>query len=163
PRIPVSVSPLPADGIASAGTGLSSTDGTSLNRPASIPASPRRVPRGGDRVPYSPAAKPFKLVVASSPEKHRPSHILLHAVQGWVKSSLAAMAPAPIFIMTKNETGLITLIENRQIPPTPWIRFPRPNDTFSDEAETWSEALAVLRALLTEEHPYKTLILDTMN
>ena len=73
------------------------------------------------------------------------------------------MAPSPVFLMTKNETGLITLIENGQVPPTPWIRFPRPKDTFSNEAETWTEALDALRALLTEDHPYKTLVLDTMN
>ena len=73
------------------------------------------------------------------------------------------MAPSPLFLMTKNETGLITLIENRQVPPTPWLRFARPKDAFSDEAESWSEALDVLRALVTEEHSYKTLILDTMN
>jgi hypothetical protein len=108
-------------------------------------------------------AKPFKLVVASSPDKHRPSHILLHAVQGWGKTSLAAQSPTPVFLMSKNETGLLTLIENRQVGPTPWIRFPKGKDSFSDEAESWTDVLSAVRALLTEDHPYKTLVLDTMN
>jgi hypothetical protein len=70
------------------------------------------------------------------------------------------MAPSPLFLMTKNETGLMTLIENRQARPTPWIRFARTKDTFSDEAETWSEALDALRSVLTEDHSYKTLVLN---
>ena len=98
-----------------------------------------------------------------SPAKTRPSHVLVHAVQGWGKTSLAAMAPAPVFLMTKNETGLITLIQNGQLPPTPWMRFPRTPETFSEEAASWNEALDALKALLTENHQFKTLCLDTLN
>jgi hypothetical protein len=101
--------------------------------------------------------------VASSLAKHRPSHILLHAVQGWGKTSMGAMTASPIFLMAKHETGLLTLLDNRQVPQTPWLRFARAENEFSDEAETWTEVLEALRALLTEDHPYKTLVLDTMN
>lgn len=98
-----------------------------------------------------------------SPEHHRPSHVLVHAVQGWGKTSLAAQAPKPLFLMTKNETGLITLIQNGQLPATPWIRFPQPDGRVSDEAETWSEALTALQALLTDDYPVQTLCVDTLN
>lgn len=31
-----------------------------------------------------------------TPTQHRPSHVLLHAVQGWGKTSIAAMAANPV-------------------------------------------------------------------
>lgn len=43
------------------------------------------------------------------------------------------------------------------------MRFFRGHEAFSDEAETWTEALHALKAILTEEHPFKTLCLDTLN
>lgn len=65
--------------------------------------------------------------------------------------------------MTKNETGLITLIQNEQLPPTPWIRFPRANGRYADEAETWTEALNMIQALLADDQPFQTLCVDTLN
>jgi hypothetical protein len=65
--------------------------------------------------------------------------------------------------MTKNETGLVTLIQNAQLPPTPWLRFSRSDGSASDEAEGWLEALAAIKALVCEEHAFKTLCLDTLN
>lgn len=73
------------------------------------------------------------------------------------------MAPKPLFLMTKNETGLITLIQNGQLSPTPWMRFPRGTSRFADEAETWTEALSMIQALLTDDQPFQTLCLDTLN
>jgi len=104
-----------------------------------------------------------RLTIASSPSKPRADHVLLHAVQGWGKTSLGAHAPKPVFLMTKNETGLITLIQREQLPPTPWIRFPRGNGRFSEEAETWTEALNAIQALTAEDQPYQVLVLDTLN
>lgn len=106
---------------------------------------------------------PSRLIIAMTPERKRPSHVLVHAVQGWGKTSLAAMAQQPVFLMTKNETGLITLIQAGQLPPTPWIRFPRAGGACSDEAETWTEALQAIHSLLTEETSFQTLCLDTLN
>lgn len=65
--------------------------------------------------------------------------------------------------MTKNETGLLTLIQSRQLAPTPWIRFPRSGGTCSEEAETWTEALSAIKSLLTGDYDFSTLCLDTLN
>lgn len=73
------------------------------------------------------------------------------------------MAPDPIFLMTKNETGLLTLIQHEQLSPTPWLQFSRSDGTVGNEAATWLDALDALRALLTKPHGFQTLCLDTLN
>ncbi|MCI0331935.1 MAG: ATP-binding protein [Planctomycetes bacterium] len=104
-----------------------------------------------------------KLMVAMALPKERPDHVLVHAVQGWGKTSLAAQAPSPVFLMTKNETGLLTLIQHGQLPPTPWLQFPRTGGSMGDEATTWLSAIDALTALLLEKHQFQTLCLDTLN
>lgn len=78
---------------------------------------------------------------------------MLHAVEGWGKTSLAAHAPKPIFIQSRGETGLETLIQSGMIADTP--RFP--------ECNTWREITEAVDALTEEEHSYKTLVVDTIN
>lgn len=82
-----------------------------------------------------------------------PSRMIVHGVEGVGKTSFAANAPAPIVLMSKGETGLETLIDNRQLAETP--HFP--------ECMSWSDALGSVESLLTEEHPHKTLVIDTIN
>jgi hypothetical protein len=77
----------------------------------------------------------------------------LHATNGFGKTSLFAYAPSPIFIQTQGETGLETLINAGQLPPTP--HFP--------EISTWAELTGAVRTLQTEDHAYKTLVVDTAN
>lgn len=63
------------------------------------------------------------------------------------------MAPSPIFIQTKGETGLETLIDAKQLPETP--HFP--------ECQSWADLIGALDFLLVDEHPFRTLVLDTLN
>lgn len=79
--------------------------------------------------------------------------MILHGVEGIGKTSFAAMAPKPIVLMGRGETGLETLIDNGQIPDTP--HYP--------ELQTWPEVMAAMADLEREEHQYKTLIVDTVN
>lgn len=83
-----------------------------------------------------------------------PSRVYLFAQEKWGKSSFAAHAPNPIFIMTKGETGLLSLIESGGVPETAHF----PND-----AKTWEEFQDCLNAVLEERHDYKTLVIDTAN
>lgn len=82
-----------------------------------------------------------------------PNRVVFHGVEGLGKTSFAAQAPAPIFLMARGETGLETLIDANQLPETP--HFP--------ELQDWRSTLESLEALRTQEHPYKTIVLDTMN
>jgi hypothetical protein len=78
---------------------------------------------------------------------------VLHAVEGWGKTSLAAKAPKPIFVQSRGETGLETLVQAGMLPETP--RFP--------ECKSWRDILDAVDVLTEEDHPYKTFVLDTGN
>ncbi len=82
-----------------------------------------------------------------------PNRYIIYAGEKWGKTSFGAMAPKPIFLMTNNETGLLTLIDAGQLPEIP--HFPM--------CTTWAEAMGVVDVLTNEEHPYRTLVIDTGN
>jgi hypothetical protein len=83
-----------------------------------------------------------------------PSRIYAYAAEKWGKTSWAAYAPEPIFIMTEGETGLLTLLEAGRIPET--AHFP-------DDCKAWGALWANVQAILKEDHSYKTLVIDTSN
>lgn len=76
--------------------------------------------------------------------KNKPPRILIHADHGLGKSSLAAAAPAPIFIQT--EDGL----ENIDASAFPLC-------------ESFDEMLEQLTWLYREQHDFKTLALDSLD
>lgn len=83
-----------------------------------------------------------------------PSRIIFHGVEGLGKTSFACMSPNPLVIMTKGETGLLTLIDNGQLPET----------NHFDECHTWIVLNSYLQWLLERpEAPAKTLVIDTLN
>lgn len=82
-----------------------------------------------------------------------PNRYLIHAVEGWGKTSFGAQAPRPVFIQTRQETGLEALIENGQLPETP--HFP--------ESANWDAVIGAIETLAVEPHEYRTLVLDTIN
>jgi AAA domain len=63
------------------------------------------------------------------------------------------MAPKPIFLQTRGETGLETLIEANQLPET--SHFP--------EIMEWSSLLQAIDLLTESPHDYKVLVVDTVN
>jgi len=82
-----------------------------------------------------------------------PSRAIFHGVEGIGKTSFAAFAPSPICLMTRGETGLLTLIDNGRIPAT---------DHF-DECETWGQVTSAIRYLIENQTPNRTLVFDTLN
>lgn len=90
----------------------------------------------------------------TSQTKKLPNRVALHSLPKWGKTSFAAFAPKPIFLMTRGEDGLLTLIDAGQLPPTP--HFPEP-------VQNWNHLLMALQELVAMEHDYKTLVLDTLN
>lgn len=112
-----------------------------------------RLPRSAGSGPIGATAKRFSLSDVRTKSESLPNRYGLHAREGWGKTSLAAQAPKPIFLETKGETGLETLIENRQLPETPHL----------PEITTWEDLRAAIQFLREEEHPYRTLVLDTVN
>ncbi len=82
-----------------------------------------------------------------------PSRVIFHGVEGIGKSTLAANASKPVFIMTKHESGLLTLIDNGLVPAT----------SHFDESMTWNDVQGNVRWLIENESPHRTLVLDTLN
>ncbi len=82
-----------------------------------------------------------------------PNRYILHGVEGWGKTSFGAKFPKPIFIQSRGETGLQTLIDANQLPPT--AHFP--------ESSAWENVLGIVESLTVGEHEYKTLVIDTLN
>jgi hypothetical protein len=105
----------------------------------------------GSRSPNVPP-KDFAAMVKTG-ASGLPNRFVLHAVEGWGKTSFGAMFPKPLFLQSKGETGLETLISNGQLPETAHL----------PECETWAESLDALRWVLTGEHEFRTLALDSMN
>ena len=82
-----------------------------------------------------------------------PSRLVLYGTEGIGKTSLGVAAPKPVFMMTRGETGLLTLLDSGRIPPT--HHFP--------EIHTWIEMLGAVEALTDQLHDYRTLVIDTLN
>jgi len=82
-----------------------------------------------------------------------PSRVVMHGVEGIGKTSFAAFAPTPVFLQTKGESGLETLIDSKQLPEID--HFP--------ELQTWGELRAAVAAIAKDEHDFKTLVIDTGN
>ena len=82
--------------------------------------------------------------VTSSRRTDRPLRVLVYGNAGVGKSTLASQAPAPIFLCA--EDG----ISHLDVP-----RFPSP--------EVWGDVLDAVGQLTQEDHPYKTLVIDTLD
>lgn len=82
-----------------------------------------------------------------------PNRYILHAVEGWGKTSFGAQFPKAVFVQTGGETGLETLIEAGRLPETP--HFPA--------CQSWDDLLGCIETLRVEDHNYKALVGDTLN
>lgn len=111
-----------------------------------------RTPRPSGAGPVA-AGKIFSIADVSTTSEKLPNRWGFHAAPGFGKTSLLAYSASPIFLMTRGETGLKTLIASGQLPPTP--HFP--------ELHTWADLLAAVKFLRNEDHKFKTLVLDTAN
>jgi hypothetical protein len=93
-----------------------------------------------------PPAQPSRMTLASvvKGKRARPIRCLLYGVEGVGKSTFAASAPSPILVGAEDGT------DHLDVP-----RFPTPT--------TWTEVLDAIRALTTQEHTYRTLVIDTVD
>jgi hypothetical protein len=83
-----------------------------------------------------------------------PTRLILHAGEKWGKTSFAAAAPSPIFLMTRGETGLETLIDAGRLADVPH---------FATDAKDFNAVKAAINSLAAGQHSYKTLVTDTLN
>lgn len=100
----------------------------------------------------------FDLNTVKKEATRRPHKILIYAAGGYGKTSLAAQFPNPIFLTTKGENGLAKLISEGQLPPVARIE-----DDQGHTPAKWADVLSVVRALRTQPHEYRYLVVDTGN
>jgi hypothetical protein len=81
--------------------------------------------------------------VTKGPSK-RPHFVLLYGVDGVGKSTFGAAAPEPIFLGPEDGLGFLNV-----------AKFPSPNN--------WTDVLAAVSDLQSEDHPYKSLVLDSLD
>jgi AAA domain len=95
--------------------------------------------------PSRKEAKPVKLLErVTSGRSPAPRRVMLYGTQGIGKSTFAANAPKPVFIQTEDGLGEIDC-----------DKFP--------VAETFDTAMRALSELYTEKHPYRTVVIDSLD
>lgn len=102
----------------------------------------------------APEVRRYTLADIAKTGHNLPNRWVLYACEGWGKTSLAAHFPAVIFLQSKGETGLQTLIDAGQLQPT---------SHFPDQCESWSDVLSAIDFLQKEEHSFKAIAIDTIN
>ncbi len=124
-----------------------------LKKPAA-PAATTQAPPA--RIIGKPCAGPIRLAKREAGIKALPDRIILYAAEKWGKTSFAAQFPEPLFLMTRGEDGLLTLIKSGRLP---WTAH------FEEPVKDWSELKAVLNDLVVnaDAYPQKTLVIDTLN
>jgi len=83
-----------------------------------------------------------------------PNRMVLHAVEGWGKTSFGAQIPGVLFLTAGGEDGLDTLVSGGLVAPVPHNSKP---------CATAAEFRGLLTELAVKEHPYRCLAVDTMN
>ena len=79
--------------------------------------------------------------------------MVIHGAEKVGKTSFAAMAKNPVFLMSHGEIGLETLIDHGQLGDVPHL----------PEIKTWPRLLESCEALRDEDHKFDTAVLDTAN
>jgi hypothetical protein len=82
-----------------------------------------------------------------------PSRMVVYGVEGSGKTSFQAFSQSPLYLMSRGETGLETLIDSGQLGEVPHL----------PQIHTWPDFIAILDQLLSSEHGYKTLVIDAAN
>jgi hypothetical protein len=100
--------------------------------------------------PKAAAPAPKLKLVTSRGRVEYPLMITLYSPEGLGKSTWASKAPRPIILDIEHGTRELDV-----------DRFVFDEATSRTTPESFAEVLAALRALESEEHPYKTVVLDT--
>lgn len=116
--------------------------------PTAKPKTPRPNPPEPTNAPTPRSAAPEIRRGGTAPAPA----IVLIGTEGSGKTTAGAYAPDPVFLMARNETGLLTLREHGRVPDVPHFA----------ERQSWSETLSAVDFLATNGASYKTIVLDAM-
>lgn len=105
---------------------------------------PRPAPSTAPRPAAAPAPRPSKLGGLTARAVPNPRRFFFYGTRKFGKSTLAADAPAPIFIDTMNATEHLHV-----------ARYPHPGRPW-----TWQDVLDALDDLVANDHGFKTLVIE---
>ena len=81
-----------------------------------------------------------------------PDKLVIYAQKGFGKTTLGAQAPKPVFLMSRDELGLLTLMRNGLVPPAPY-----------SVVQSWEQFEVELRELIVKGcGDAQTLVLDAL-
>lgn len=97
-------------------------------------------------MPAPMGAAPGRMSIANITKgrQERPLRVLVYGTAGVGKTTFAADAPAPIFLCSEDGTSHMDV-----------ARFPEPR--------AWSDVLSALASLKDEEHPFRTVVIDSLD
>lgn len=111
------------------------------------PSSPRPMFPKAAPPPPGPAFSPK---IERGPLSSNPApRVLLYAVEGWGKTTLAAHAPDPVLLMAPGEDGYSTLLGQGRVP-----------EVARTSPATWAETIATLDYLIAHPDECRTVVLD---
>ena len=105
------------------------------------PAPQQQRPNGAPAQAQQPA--PFRFNITRGSVAGAP-RIVIHGAPGIGKSTLASSAPAPLFLDLEHGTLQMNVAR-------------------VDNIDTWEALITTVRALATEPHDFKTLVIDTLD
>lgn len=92
-------------------------------------------------------------ITSSSEDNERGLSLIIYGKEGVGKTSLAAYAPAPIFVIDKQEQGIRRLKSQGLIPDSVEI---------GPDIESWDDALSALDELRDGDHAFETVVIDSL-
>lgn len=117
--------------------------------PALAPSRPAPPPPPTSGWQSAPGA-PLEIITGAS--QGVSDRIVLTAIQGWGKTTMAANSPQPLILMAQGETGYETLLAHNLVPEVPRAR-----------VASWPQLLSTLDILIAlKDFPYKTIVFDAL-
>ncbi len=106
--------------------------------------------RAAPRAPATSGTSRPKLgrVDAQRPAQRR---IVVNAVEGWGKTTLGAYAPKPAILMSRGESGYVTLKQSGLAPDADCI-----------ELASWQDTLALIDDLIEDPGEHETVVFDAL-
>lgn len=93
--------------------------------------------------------------------------VVFYGPPGIGKTSLAAHAPNPAFLVTDDDTGIIKLKEMNAVPSSTFVMKPVPSCYSNSSIPSgsgsggWEYLISVMDTFAEGDHPYRTLVLDS--
>lgn len=102
--------------------------------------------------PTKAAPTKSKITFKRGIETPRGTAVVINAVEGWGKTTVAAHSKKPLMLLIRNELGYLKLLEHKRVPEVDYII-----------VDSWTETLDVLDHLNSTDTDHETLCIDALS